>query len=146
MKVKLSPPNAHDIHYLIDLPKFMEIVDQDDLARRKSKTIRNAYHQYWFDDADSAFPSFDSPVFYLDNGVARFINGRHRTLMLLRHLDCLPMALASLDGCPFMTDQPSSASVSALREISIRRINNQETFEFPCLPIVYLGFDQNIGK
>lgn len=66
--------------------------------------------------------------------------------MLRRHLKELPMALTNIDGYPLDSPKPSAESIKALAEISIRKLSGQEVFDFPDLPVRYLGYDHNIGK
>jgi hypothetical protein len=146
MNITLQLPNAQDKLYLIKLSEFMRIVDREDLEARESESIKNAYHKYWFVEGENGIHAFHAPEFYLLNGIANFINGRHRTVLLNRHLDVMPMALSSMDGYPVSEDQPSEKSVEALKRISIREIEKNEVFKFPELPIKYLGYDLNIGK
>lgn len=124
----------------------MRIVDQWDLAQRKSKQIENAYHEHWFSECTDGSYLFHAPEFYLKEGVARFINGRHRTLVLGQHLNEIPMALTNMDGYPVCAPHPLQSSVKVLEQISTRKLTGEEIFEFPDLPQRYLGYDHNIGK
>jgi hypothetical protein len=54
----------------------MEMIDLEDLAKRKKVEIIASYHIHWFTDS-----KFSPPVFYLEKGVVKFISGRHRTLV-----------------------------------------------------------------
>jgi len=146
MRVALEPPNAQDQFYLIRTVSLMDVLDHEDLARRKSESIEDAYHLYWFSRRDDGVLAFHAPEFYLENGIVNFINGRHRTLLLCRYLTEFPMALTEMDGYPICSPSPSESSVKVLSEISIRRLSGQEIFCFPDLPTGYLGYDQNIGK
>lgn len=146
MKVRLQPPNARDVLYLVQVDQFMQVVDPVDLAQRSSVEIENAYHEYWLTPCDDGSYAFCAPVFYFKEGVAKFINGRHRTLLLTKHLTAIPMALANMDGYPTTATCPHRDSVDVLRQISVRKITREEVFSFPDLPIRYLGYDPNIGK
>ena len=137
MIVTLQQPNAQDVLHLIRADLFFSIVDTSDLAQRQSLDINDAYHKYWFRLAANGDLAFEVPVFYLRSGIAKFINGRHRALLLHRHLAAFPMAVADVDK--------SAESSFALRKISIRELHGGERFRFPDLPIRYLGFDYNLG-
>jgi len=141
LKIRLTAPNAKDEHHLIDVKAFMKIVDHEDFAERESTTIHNLFHENWF-RGDQFLP----PIFYLTEGVATFINGRHRTLVLMNHLQQIPMALAGMDGYPVHSETPHNLSQKVLTDISIARLTGEEEFEFPDLPVEYLGFDLNLGK
>lgn len=43
-------------------------------------------------------------------------------------------------------ERPLQRSLDSLSQISIRKLAGGEVFEFPDLPIRYLGYDANIGK
>ena len=146
MRVTLRPPNARDELYLIKVEEFMAIIDTQDLAQRKSKIIEDAYHEHWLtQNADGSY-QFHAPEFYLTKGIVKFINGRHRTLLLGKHLKNIPMALTNMDGLPPSATNPSPESLETFAKISAHKLTGNEIFEFPDLPIKYLGFDDNIGK
>ena len=146
MQVKLIEPKLQDQYYLINATEFMRIVDQQDLAQRKSDEIINSYHEYWLSKSNNGIYLFHPPEFYLTKGLARFINGRHRMLVLHKYLTEIPMALTNMDGCPVFADKPHQMSVEVLNSISVTKLNGNEVFNFPDLPIKYLGYDHNIGK
>lgn len=146
MKVKLTFPNAQDRHLLIDIQSFMEIVDEYDLSLRKSAEIVDAYHEHWFESIADGIHEFNPPVFYLQKGVAKFINGRHRTLLLQRNMTTIPMALANMDGFPTFMKKPDRLSEETLKRILVKSLEGHEVFDFPDLPVKYLGYDENLGK
>ena len=146
MKVRLQPPNAMDQFYLVKLDRFMEIVDTWNLEQRESTEIVDAYHEHWFREGDNGIKLFHAPEFYLRNGVAGFVNGRHRTLVLRRHLAEIPMALTNMDGFPMRALAPSKNSEMVLQQIAAKKLVGDEILAFPDLPIRYLGYDLNIGK
>ncbi len=146
MKVRLQPPNAQDVFYLIKVEQFMRVVDRWDLEQRESKQIENAYHEHWLSKCADGTYLFHAPRFCLREGIARFINGRHRTLVLMQHLKEIPMALTNMDGCPVYAPHPLKISVQVLKQISTKRLTGDEVFEFPNLSLRYLGYDHNIGK
>ncbi|HPF57758.1 MAG TPA: hypothetical protein PK820_03070, partial [Candidatus Competibacteraceae bacterium] len=146
MKVRLQPPNARDEFYLVDFALFMKHVDTWDLEQRESIDIRDAFHKHWFAEGADGIWLFHVPEFYLQNGVAKFINGRHRALLLGRYLAEIPMALTNMDGYPIMALSPHPSSRTVLQQISIKKLVGDEIFELPDLPIRYMGFDPNIGK
>ena len=146
MRVRLQPPNAQDAFYLIKVDEFMQVVDQADLAQRNSRNIESAYHKHWLSLCPDGSYLFHAPQFYLTKGVAKFINGRHRTLLLCQHLDEIPMALTNMDGHPIWTAHPHQSSADSLSHMFIHELSGQEMFTFPDLPVKYLGYDDNIGK
>ena len=146
MRVRLLPPNAQDEFFLIRVEVFKLVVDDIDLAERNSQNIEDAYHEHWLSSCSDGSYLFRAPEFYLTQGKARFINGRHRMLVLSRHLAQIPMALANMDGYPVRATQPTSISERVLSKLAVRRTTKEEVFLFPDLPIRYLGYDVNIGK
>lgn len=95
--------------------------------------------------ADGSY-QFHAPEFYLTKGIVKFINGRHRTLLLGKHLKNIPMALTNMDGFPPFATGPRPESLEALAKISVQKLTGNEMLEFPDLPIQYLGYDNSIGK
>lgn len=145
MRVRLQAPNAQDAFYLIKTAEFMRIVDQYDLAQRNSKNIESAYHEYWLSPCADGSYLFHAPQFYLTKGVAKFINGRHRTMLLSQHLTEIPMALTNMDGYPIWAANPHRTSADSLSQMSVRKLTEKDIFTFPDLPVKYLGYDHNIG-
>ena len=145
MRIRLQPPTARDELHLISVRDFLAVVDNGDLSQRKNKVVKSVYHVHWFERAEDGVLLFHAPEFYLTEGVAKFINGRHRTIMLSRHLEAMPMALTNMDGYPIFASQPSQLSQNCLARISIRRVMDGEEFDFPDVPVKYLGYDENIG-
>jgi hypothetical protein len=146
MRITLSPPNAKDEFHLIMVERLMALVDAQDLALRKSETIDDAYHEHWLIQCQDGSYHFHAPVIYINRGAIKFINGRHRTLVLSRHMQEIPMALASIDGSPPSTITTRTASMETLTAISRKKLTSSEAFDFSELPIKYLGYDDNIGK
>lgn len=60
----------------------MRVFDKFDLAQRNSATIECIYHEHWLSLCPDGSYLFYAPQFCLTEGIARFINGRHRTLLL----------------------------------------------------------------
>jgi hypothetical protein len=103
----------------------MRCVDQVDLACRESAEIKDCYLAAWFSWSQNGERCFSPPAFYLKNARAFFINGRHRALLLSRHLRVLPMALTQVDVF----------SQDALECIVDREIELNEILVLPDLPI-----------
>lgn len=146
MRVTLSPPNAEDEFYLIKVDELMALVDSQDLALLNSEVIEDAYHEHWFIQCQDQSYQFHAPVIYVTKGVVKFINGRHRTLLLGRHMKMIPIALANIDGSPPLAKKYRPESVEAFSKISENKLTGTEVFDFPDLPLKYLGYDDNIGK
>ena len=102
---------------------FFANVDPKDLACRISQDIHDWYHPDWFYKC-SGESYFKPPAFMYLNGGRCGINGRHRTILLYRHLDVIPMLLVLPDRWP----------QAKLREIMLRKIRANEEVDLPDLP------------
>ena len=125
MNCKIQLTAAWDRPYWIRWTDFKKCVDEDDLACRDSWVIQDCYLATWFSYSENGERHFNPPTFCLRNGLASFINGRHRTILLSKHLDILPMALAQTDA----------ESQSILDGIVEREIGLDEVIVLPDLPI-----------
>ena len=86
--------------------------------------VQDAYLESWFRrEADEA--AFSLPAFYLKEGTAYFINGRHRAVLLFRHMPVVPMALTQMDA----------GSARALESFAQRELATDEFILLPDLPI-----------
>ena len=146
MRVKISQPNNGEELYLVCSEKLLSVVDSKDLACRSSSKIQDAFHVNWFTNNNKNEKEFIAPSLYIRKGVAYFMNGRHRTILLTQHLKEIPLRLAGLEGSAFSTEEDLKLSSRVLKEISIRKIETQDEFEFPDLRIEYLGYDFNLGE
>ncbi len=124
MNCKILFNHASDRYYWIQWIEFKDFVDHKNLACRDSEKIEECYLSGWFYDENGEH-KFIPPAFRLENGRARFINGRHRTVLLSNYLDILPMALTEID----------SESQHVLDRIVVREIKRDEDFLLPNLPI-----------
>jgi len=124
MQCRVDTTAALDRPFLIKREGFMRCVDQEDLACREVANVENRYLAEWFYERNGA-RFFNLPAFYLKKQRAFFINGRHRTVLLARYLDRLPMALAQID----------QESESTLQSLVDRPLSNGEVIFLPDLPI-----------
>jgi hypothetical protein len=117
---------ATDRPFWIKRTEFLECVDGSDFACRDSLEIRHAYLGGWFYRTPAGHMSFNLPAFYLERSIARFINGRHRTALLLQYMEVVPMVLTQSDD----------KSISLLKSLVSRSLEPDEVFELPDLPII----------
>lgn len=96
MRCTLNLVVASDRHCWVRWSSFLQVVDLDDLACRESAVIEDRYLASWLPTGPNANRLFTPPAFELRDGRAFFINGRHRALLLARHLPLVPMALTRL--------------------------------------------------
>ena len=83
------------------------------------------YHPEWFRPADNGKIHFTPPAFEFRNGHLLGINGRHRAVLLFRHMGAIPMLLVMAHTWP----------KDKLGEIRLKEIEEGETVELPDLPI-----------
>lgn len=125
MKCKIDRTAKTDIAALVSREAFMANVDRNDLACRESRTVSDWYHRDWFRRDDSGELYFTPPAFVFRDGYLRGINGRHRAVLLFRHLEAIPMLLVRPEIWPH----------EKLAEIMQREIGDSETVELPNLPV-----------
>lgn len=124
MKCRIDLQASTDRPFWIDWAQFSQYVDHVDLACRESKVVENFYRSAWFHFQDDQW-FFSPPAFYLRQGSAFFINGRHRAVLLSRHLQLVPMSLTQSD----------KQSESMLSSIAKGQLALDEVFELPDLPM-----------
>lgn len=125
MKCKIDITAATDLPAWVTRDAFMRNVDQDDLVCREAKEIFDWYHPEWFRRDGNGDLRFTPPAFIFSRGQLRGINGRHRAVLLFRHLEVIPMLLVKHDEWP----------KGKLEEIVHREIATEEIIELPDLSI-----------
>ena len=94
----LIPPHVDhpdDEPFWISKEVFSTYFDQDDFVRmRHVERVSSTYRPEWFPLVDGV-RRFQLPVVSFVSGRTQFINGRHRTAVLLDYLEELPFALAA---------------------------------------------------
>ena len=117
-----------DKPYWVPLDVFEQRFDQDDYLCRDLKHVPDQYLSNWFHEEQDGRRFFILPTVYIISGRTEFISGRHRTAVLSRHLQELPIAFAeglaqdfaaSLGLCPIPMDQPFA--LPDLREVESRQ-------------------------
>lgn len=138
---KATTTGKWDKPYWVKRKAFLKCLDREDIKERRIHKIFDFYSSSWFDQSiDDGCRIFILPVFQLKNGHAFFIGGYHRASLLAKYLPSLPIALAivSEDGSCVENGQLDNASQMKLKEIAIRRLDDDEYFELPDLPIIKL--------
>jgi len=117
---------------LVDARKLFAYIDLEDLKCRESDVIEDLYHRDWFFEYENA-EYFTPPAVYIEKGVVRFINGRHRTLLLARYLEIFPLLIGSLD-LDNLCGTATAKSIEVLREITVNQLAEHSIFgNFPKL-------------
>lgn len=125
MKCKIDITAATDLAAWVTRDAFMANVDLDDLACRETQEVLDWYHPEWFRNDDYGDLRFTPPAFIFSRGQLRGINGRHRAVLLYRHLDVIPMLLVAPDQWP----------KDKISEIVKRELKEAEIIELPDLLI-----------
>ena len=110
-----------DYLVLIDTEKFFIYVDSEDLAHRESGIIKDAYHRDWFFVYEGS-EYFIPPAVFITNGSIKFINGRHRTLLLAKYLKKFPVLITHIDK------RDIEKNLRALNEIALRPLEEHSVF------------------
>lgn len=125
MKCKIDITADTDLAAWVSREAFLANVDSNDLACRESETIFDWYHPDWFRRDVNSELYFTPPAFEFRGKHLRCINGRHRAVLLFRHLKVIPMLLVL----------PGRWPKEKLAEIMQREIRENETVELPNLPV-----------
>jgi hypothetical protein len=90
----------HGSSFLDQTPRLLRLVKvQNYLCRDVQNVHTGAYLEDWFGPlSDRGLRTFGLPAISLREGVIQFINRRHRTAVLIEHLEILPMALVDAAG------------------------------------------------
>lgn len=111
--------------YWISRELFIAHFDQRDFECRKCQDVLPYYLADWFYENDGQL-SFELPVVQFVHGKTQFINGRHRTAVLLKSLDCIPLALL----------MPFEMLPNQFQRITSHPMSMGDSFELPDLKIV----------
>jgi hypothetical protein len=125
VKCKINKTMRGDIAAWVSRDIFMANVDQKDLSCRDSQVVFDWYHPNWFHRNADGILCFTPPAFEFRGGYLRGINGRHRAILLFRHIDAIPMLLVCTNWWP----------KGKLAEIALKQIEEGEDIQLPDLPI-----------
>jgi len=115
-----------DVPYWVTKEQFYNYFDQDDFNCREEKTTTAVYLEKWFYMDEDGKKYFILPTVQFVNGKTQFINGRHRTSVIINYMDEIPISFAmSLDDREYCLNRYSS-----------RKMEMDEVLELPDLPIV----------
>lgn len=131
MKVKVIKSAAKDRLILADSREVLAYAEDGDLECRRSQHVENKYHKDWFYHNDKG-TCFSPPAVYLEKGVIKFLNGRHRFVLLSRHLDNFPMLVGHLDF-DHLSGVPSNQSTMVLDKIRVSKLQVYSSYELPDL-------------
>lgn len=119
---------ATDLPFWVSRLSFLQHFAQDDFLCRHTKNVVDAYLEAWFEVDSSGTRFFKIPPVSVNFGRTQFISGRHRTAVLLRHLDRIPLS--------FDTRFVADADRVWIDSIVAARIETDTAIELPDLPIM----------
>jgi hypothetical protein len=122
---------ATDKPFWVPKSTFFEHFDQNDFLCRESVDITSSYLASWFYTSADGKRRIELPTVHFVAGKTQFISGRHRTAVLLPHLDSLPIAFSLL-----RYDEPDDSLRKILDPMNLTPLNLEELIELPDLPIV----------
>src|SRR4029079_18588645 len=91
---------SSDSPYWVARDAFLSHFDQADFHCRESHHIVPSYLSDWFYTPEDGTMRFCLPTVMFIAGKTQFINGRHRTAVLLPHLKELPIAFSAINETP----------------------------------------------
>lgn len=118
---------SSDLPFWVCNQKFYRYFDQNDFHCRESQEIVSQYLDDWFFTSTDAV-EFILPVVQFNDGATQFINGRHRTAVLLKYLAEVPLS--------FDLRFASQAEKDFLASMDLRPIAVGKLIELPDLPRV----------
>ena len=131
MKIKTIKTVETDRLILVSSEKLMQYLNEDDLKYRNSEIVEDAYHKDWFFEFNG-FTYFTPPAAYIRDGEIFFINGRHRAILLARHLDQFPFLIGNLDLDHF-GEEPKASSLEVMDSIKAGNFEEHSIFSLPDL-------------
>lgn len=129
IRAKIIKQKEDDKLILVNVKEFMKYVDQKDLSNRDSKIIENKYHKNWLYELNGCKYFVPPVAFIRDNGDIRFVNGRHRFVLLSRHLKEFPIAIDGIGNDIF--GYSSDVSLKTFEEIKVKLLENDCSFLLP---------------
>lgn len=125
MKCKIAVTAKNDLPVWIKKKIFEKYVNKEDLALRASKDVYDCYHPNWFDKDQNGEIYFIPPAFHFLREEFYGINGRHRAVLLLRHLSIIPILFVN----------PPLNDIRLMEELIYQKIDVNKNIEIPDLPI-----------
>ncbi len=131
MIVKPIKTALSDRLFLVSSKKLMQYVNEEDLNCRDAERVEDAYHKDWFEEEDGC-TYFTPPAAYIQDGEILFINGRHRAILLARHLDQFPFLIRNID-MDIDGEKPKESSLKVMDSIKAGDFTSSSTFSVPDL-------------
>lgn len=116
-----------DVPFWVSQSSFLQHFDQIDFGRRDVLNVIDAYLEDWFCADANGARCFMVPPVSVYSRRTQFISGRHRTAVLLKHLDRVPLS--------FDMRYISDPDRTWMESIVAARIDTHSVIELPDLPI-----------
>lgn len=116
-----------DAPFWVSRSSFKSHFDRDDFRCREILDVTDAYLNDWFFKEEGGLLRFLIPPIGVYKGRTQFISGRHRTAVLLRHLEKIPLS--------FDTRMISSSDRHWVESVVDSPINLCVAVDLPDLPI-----------
>jgi len=120
--LSLNSDFPHWIHRDVLFERF----DQHDFHNRECQKLSPAYLTDWFYTQEDGITRFILPTVQIIAGRTEFINGRHRTAVLLEHIELLPIAFAL----------GNNEHEDLIERFNLRPLALDEFIELPDLPVL----------
>lgn len=127
MKFPLSRQTDFDKLFWVPVEVLRSKFDVVDLDNRIVVNVTDGYLETWFEETNRG-RAFIPPTVHLVSGKTQFISGRHRTAVLERHLEVIPMAF----------DFRLPEVGVWITGVGLREVGNQELVDLPELPYLQL--------
>ena len=111
---------------LVSGKALLQYTDSTDLQCRDSEEIDDCYHRDWFFEYNNE-KYFEPPAIYITEGVIKFINGRHRSILLSRHIEEFPLLIGNIDMDTHW-GTASSKSIDVLNKITVKPFAEHSVF------------------
>lgn len=124
MRCLLALTDQSDRPFWVTREVFSQNFCLRDFRCRNSQEIEENYSTHWFDQDKQGNRLFFLPTVQVISGATQFINGRHRTAVLVERADRIPIAFA---GGP---------ALEMAARLSLEEVATDKPIALPDLPIV----------
>jgi hypothetical protein len=111
---------------LVNAIELFNHADPVDLKCRNSGVIQDSYHADWFFEFNGR-NYFEPPPVNIEDGIIKFIDDRHRSILLSRHLDAVPLLIGNLDK-DHRGGTATEKSIEALSKITVKQFPEHSVF------------------
>jgi hypothetical protein len=122
-----------DLPFWISRTSFYKHFDQEDFLQRDAQDVDPSYLDDWFNTDIDGTKYFILPTVQFISDETQFINGRHRTAVLLSYLDEIPLAFEVSSF--WDRERQDEKKLQLLHEMTPRPINMCEHINLPDLSI-----------